>query len=462
MPERLGFDRDLTGASFLAFHWRLSGGDTAADGSRGPRRPPSGSASSRRPCRAEAPYVLARHAAAHRRRPGHAREPGPPLSRRARLRHRSARRRRSVRDQILAAKARGATIVLNSHQLAEVERVCDRVVFIDHGRLTRSETLRGEAASRRRATIRVDAARTRPEARGSAGRAGIAAEAGPDGVLRLADAATGGASRGPSRPSRSPTSPSSRSAPPPSSRSSFDAGSGAVVNEMIAPLPAPEVSQRLDAGDPRALFAARLGVPDRRDRRRRAGGGTALIVLFVLAAASVSRDASSGALQMILARPIRRTRLPLRPLPRDPLRVRRLPGRLPRCSRWWSRPPPTFPGLRSTRPGWRPISATGPLLGGPDGGDAPVLLDVPAGLWRRARGRRPRRSLFSLQTNVAGFQEAVAAARRQILSPVQWERVFQGEPAALASAGRGVFAAVVFLAAAAVIFSRKEFAYGQD
>ena len=32
MPERLGFDRDLSGASFLAFHWRLSGGDPARTG----------------------------------------------------------------------------------------------------------------------------------------------------------------------------------------------------------------------------------------------------------------------------------------------------------------------------------------------------------------------------------------------------------------------------------------------
>ncbi len=29
MPERLGFDRDLSGADFLAFHWRLSGGEAA-------------------------------------------------------------------------------------------------------------------------------------------------------------------------------------------------------------------------------------------------------------------------------------------------------------------------------------------------------------------------------------------------------------------------------------------------
>src|ERR1700756_4677716 len=29
MPERLGFDRDLSGGAFLAHHWRLSGGDPA-------------------------------------------------------------------------------------------------------------------------------------------------------------------------------------------------------------------------------------------------------------------------------------------------------------------------------------------------------------------------------------------------------------------------------------------------
>ncbi|MFN3413810.1 MAG: ATP-binding cassette domain-containing protein, partial [Thermoanaerobaculum sp.] len=47
-----------------------------------------------------------------------------------------------VREAILEAKARGATVVLNSHQLAEVERVCDRVAFIKAGKLERVEALR--------------------------------------------------------------------------------------------------------------------------------------------------------------------------------------------------------------------------------------------------------------------------------------------------------------------------------
>ena len=34
-----------------------------------------------------------------------------------------------------AARARGCTILVSSHQLSEVERTCDRVAILDHGRL---------------------------------------------------------------------------------------------------------------------------------------------------------------------------------------------------------------------------------------------------------------------------------------------------------------------------------------
>jgi ABC-2 type transport system ATP-binding protein len=50
-----------------------------------------------------------------------------------------------VRDLILEQKARGATVLLNSHQLSEVEKVCDRVFFLSGGVITRAETLRGLA-----------------------------------------------------------------------------------------------------------------------------------------------------------------------------------------------------------------------------------------------------------------------------------------------------------------------------
>ncbi|HEV7237850.1 MAG TPA: ABC transporter ATP-binding protein [Thermoanaerobaculia bacterium] len=47
-----------------------------------------------------------------------------------------------VRDLISEQKARGAAVLLNSHQLAEIEKVCDRVLFLHRGVIERAETLR--------------------------------------------------------------------------------------------------------------------------------------------------------------------------------------------------------------------------------------------------------------------------------------------------------------------------------
>jgi len=47
-----------------------------------------------------------------------------------------------VRDLIAEQKQRGAAVLLNSHQLAEVEKVCDRVLFLHGGVIAREETLR--------------------------------------------------------------------------------------------------------------------------------------------------------------------------------------------------------------------------------------------------------------------------------------------------------------------------------
>ncbi len=47
-----------------------------------------------------------------------------------------------VRDLILEQKRRGAAVLLNSHQLAEVEKVCDRALFLSGGVIARDETLR--------------------------------------------------------------------------------------------------------------------------------------------------------------------------------------------------------------------------------------------------------------------------------------------------------------------------------
>jgi ABC-2 type transport system ATP-binding protein len=184
MPERLGFDRDLSGANFLAFHWRLSGGDPARTGTEveaAAQRVGLDRAALWKKLRAYSRGMLQRIGVAQATlgspeflfldEPASGTDPlGVAI----------------VREQILAAKRRGATIVLNSHQLAEIERVCDRIVFIDRGRLTRSETLRGEAASRRRAVVRVPAGKAE-DARAALAASGIAAEADADGSLRLAD-----------------------------------------------------------------------------------------------------------------------------------------------------------------------------------------------------------------------------------------------------------------------------------
>jgi ABC-2 type transport system ATP-binding protein len=46
-----------------------------------------------------------------------------------------------VRDIVLALKGRGVAVLLNSHLIGEVERVCDRVVILDRGRVAASGTL---------------------------------------------------------------------------------------------------------------------------------------------------------------------------------------------------------------------------------------------------------------------------------------------------------------------------------
>jgi ABC-2 type transport system ATP-binding protein len=182
MPERLGFDRDLTGADFLAFHWRLAGGDparAAAEASAAAERVGLAADALGRKLRTYSRGMLQRIGVAQ----ATLREPDllfldEPASGTDPLGV------VTVRERILEARRRGATIVLNSHQLPEVERVCDRVVFIERGRLTRSETLTGETASRRRVTIRVSAADAARAAEVLAA-AGLAAEPDPNGQLRL-------------------------------------------------------------------------------------------------------------------------------------------------------------------------------------------------------------------------------------------------------------------------------------
>ncbi len=182
MPERLGFDRDLTGSAFLAQHWRLAGGD---------------SRETVRQVAAAAARVGLEGDVLLRRLSGYSRG----MLQRIGVAQATLRDPELlfldepasgtdpigvavVRDRILEAKARGATIVLNSHQLPEVEKVCDRVVFIDGGRLTQTQTLRGESPAPHRATVRVPPDR-REQALTALAAAGFTPEAGSDGSVRL-------------------------------------------------------------------------------------------------------------------------------------------------------------------------------------------------------------------------------------------------------------------------------------
>lgn len=182
LPERLGFDRDLPGHAFLAHHWRLAGGD--------PKQATTESVAAadrvglaqdvlKRPLKTYSRGMLQRIGLAQALlrepqllfldEPASGTDPvGVGL----------------VRQRILEAKARGATIILNSHQLAEVERVCDRIVFLSEGKIVRSETLSGQAPSRRRGRIRVPGERL-IDASAILAAESLQPEAEPDGSLRF-------------------------------------------------------------------------------------------------------------------------------------------------------------------------------------------------------------------------------------------------------------------------------------
>src|SRR5919199_1867658 len=62
--------------------------------------------------------------------------------------------RADVRDLVLSLKARGVAVLLNSHLIGEVERVCDRVVVLDRGRVAAAGTL-AELLGRREVRLRL-------------------------------------------------------------------------------------------------------------------------------------------------------------------------------------------------------------------------------------------------------------------------------------------------------------------
>jgi ABC-2 type transport system ATP-binding protein len=63
--------------------------------------------------------------------------------------------RRLVRDIIKAQRDRGATVLLNSHLLGEVEITCDRVAFIKDGEVVETRTLNAESDEQTTVAIRA-------------------------------------------------------------------------------------------------------------------------------------------------------------------------------------------------------------------------------------------------------------------------------------------------------------------
>jgi ABC-2 type transport system ATP-binding protein len=72
--------------------------------------------------------------------------------------------RADVRDLVLSLRSRGVAVLLNSHLIGEVERVCDRVVVLDSGRVAAAGTL-AELLGRRELRLRLTGVGPAAEAR---------------------------------------------------------------------------------------------------------------------------------------------------------------------------------------------------------------------------------------------------------------------------------------------------------
>ncbi|SNS31749.1 ABC-2 type transport system ATP-binding protein [Geodermatophilus saharensis] len=80
-----------------------------------------------------------------------------------------------VRDTVLSLRERGVAVLLNSHLIGEVERVCDRVVILDRGRVAAAGSLAellGQRELKLRLTGLTPAAEARLAATGATSRAG--------------------------------------------------------------------------------------------------------------------------------------------------------------------------------------------------------------------------------------------------------------------------------------------------
>jgi ABC-type transport system involved in multi-copper enzyme maturation permease subunit len=198
--------------------------------------------------------------------------------------------------------------------------------------------------------------------------------------------------------------------------------------------------------------------------------GLGFFAMIVIAAGSVSKDVSGGALQMILARPIRRTSY--------------LFGRYLGILA-------AYASFVAASTGLAVLFTTAlPRLFGASGMPPSALA-----LGRGAAAAMANALLFAaillfFSTFLAGYADVLAyfllslflgvlpqvatslgrpglgtaaeKLRENVLPKVDWGAVLRGTGVASEATGRYVFAVIAFLVLAAVVFSRREFAYGHD
>jgi ABC-type transport system involved in multi-copper enzyme maturation permease subunit len=219
-----------------------------------------------------------------------------------------------------------------------------------------------------------------------------------------------------------------------------------------------------------ALLALLIAFGAAGDGARGRAFQTASLAMIVLGAGAVSRDVSTGAVQMILARPLSRT---------DYLLGRWL-GVLAAFGVFLAVAAAlvvlfSVAVLPAFHAGPEPLSVPGLLRGG-----AGALLD---GLLFSA-------SLLCLSTFLPGYGDLVAyflvvvglgslgglggalnrpelvnaarVARENLMPDPDWNALLAGQTSSLEPVGRWVLAVTALLLLAALIFRRREFAYGHD
>ena len=155
LPERLMFDRWMTGRDFLAYHHALAGAP-AADRSR------------------DVASGLDRVGLDHDAGAKRVKEYSRGMLQRLGLAQALIGRPRyllldeptsgmdpigtsAVRALLADLPREGVTVIVNSHQLEQLERLCDRVAYVQAGRVTSVETLKAGADTERTLTVRAGA-----------------------------------------------------------------------------------------------------------------------------------------------------------------------------------------------------------------------------------------------------------------------------------------------------------------